>query len=651
MIRRWSSDTRLNGQSFTDAPLAAGDRIGIGPIELDVVEVGTPSGAAEAEGNWSSPQSADESADYCSDRNERSWLARQSELEESQRKLDERQESLAIELAKLDADHGVIAADRASLENERNAWAESRRQWQTEQDEARRHIDDEHERLAAELAHIEAERREMLGKKASCESEDDAWQEKRRQWDSEQSEVQRRLDQQREQLVAETARLDAESARLADERASFETEEAAWAEQCRQRQDEQDETQRGLDQQREQLAAEAARLNAECAKLAEDRATLGCERTRWTEQLEQHQAQQKETQRRIDQQREQLTAELAKLEADRETIRDERNALTEARDSLESERRQWESEREELARSEAASRDSLLSEESDAGSTQGEVEFAPASENAPVNLADVFRRVGATVDMPEEEPEREGPRAGLVRPVSQEKKPLASPQSNGEEDEESLDAYMSRLMQRLHPTGDTESGSNGSQSPQAAWGSNSADSTTATAPIPAAQRREPASVLPRATAPEKNIDLSVLREVANLSAQNALSRHARRILVSRMNGNLFVAIAAFSAFAGLFWMSKRLPAWESTYYASLIALLVAVYWSLHYLLLTGRLIVKSGHVAWNATGSHDQAASGEQEPAQPMDEDPADLVVSEPFDDREDESDEAASGEQGLIGS
>ena len=38
VIRRYSADTRVNGRAFTDAPLTAGDRLSIGPIELEVVD-------------------------------------------------------------------------------------------------------------------------------------------------------------------------------------------------------------------------------------------------------------------------------------------------------------------------------------------------------------------------------------------------------------------------------------------------------------------------------------------------------------------------------------------------------------------------------------------------------------------------------------
>ena len=37
IVRRWAPDTRLNGQAFSDAELTPGDRLGIGPLEFEVV--------------------------------------------------------------------------------------------------------------------------------------------------------------------------------------------------------------------------------------------------------------------------------------------------------------------------------------------------------------------------------------------------------------------------------------------------------------------------------------------------------------------------------------------------------------------------------------------------------------------------------------
>jgi hypothetical protein len=48
VIRRWSPDTRLNGRTFTDAPLCAGDRLSIGSLEFEIVETDETSALSPA---------------------------------------------------------------------------------------------------------------------------------------------------------------------------------------------------------------------------------------------------------------------------------------------------------------------------------------------------------------------------------------------------------------------------------------------------------------------------------------------------------------------------------------------------------------------------------------------------------------------------
>ena len=120
VVRCWSADTRLNDRSFTDAVLSSGDRLGIGPIELEVLGVGATSLAREPE----------------------------IEQEETQRAADEQREQLAARLAELEAERNALAAERDGLEAQRNALAEERRQWQAEQEETQREIDEQREQLA-----------------------------------------------------------------------------------------------------------------------------------------------------------------------------------------------------------------------------------------------------------------------------------------------------------------------------------------------------------------------------------------------------------------------------------------------------------------------------------------------------------------------
>ncbi len=405
VVRRWSADTRLNQQFFSDAPLAPGDRLGVGPIELEVLEVGTPSASAKAseasrEADWQSAQ----------------WQAAQ---EQAQRRFDQQREQLAAESAQLDAQRSALAAERASFESGQNAWAEQRVQLQTEQ-----------EALARQRIEIQTEQEALARQRTEIQTEQEA---------------------------------------LARQRTEIQTEQEALAQQQRQ----------------------------------------------W-------QAQQQETQKHLDQQRGQLAAESAKLETQRNALAAERNALTQERIAFEDERRQWESQRREPSAAAGPPQDPSLpaAEVESSSPPPQELEFQPPSEKAPVDLADVFRRVGAKVEVPDDQPEREALPPRAVRPRNTENKPpVAKPSGEGEE--ESLDSYMSRLMQRVRSTGDGPEASSRtppSSEPARGAAAPAAPPSQPECPLPASQRREPATVLPRAAAPEKHVNLSAMRELANLSA-------------------------------------------------------------------------------------------------------------------------------------
>jgi chemotaxis protein histidine kinase CheA len=377
----------------------------------------------------------------------------------------------------------------------------------------------------------------------------DPIEQQRRQWQAEQEESQRRFDQQREQLAAQSAQLDAQSSALAAERVSFGSAQNAWAEQ---------------------------------------RIAIQTEHDALAEQRRQWQAEQDETQRHLDQQREQLAAESAKLETRCNALEAKRNALAQQRNAFQDERQQWESRQVEPA------------DDDDREKGTG-----PICRNGPEGASHKLDLSPFPGPPPAAEVESSLP------PVAE---------ASGEGEEESLDAYMSRLMQRIRSV-DQERGTG---PPQSSEPERAAPSAAARAdqpsppqpecpPMPATQRREPALVLPRAATPERSVDLSAMRELANLSAHSAISRHARRTLVSTMYSKLIVAVVALAACGGLFWMWKRLAVWEVTFYAALIALSAAIYWGVHYALLTGRLMVnKSGRVARSSSAGQDAHQAPDQ---------------------------------------
>ena len=235
-----------------------------------------------------------------------------------------------------------------------------------------------------------------------------------------------------------------------------------------------------------------------------------------------------------------------------------------------------------------------------------ELQFEEMAADAPVNLAVVFRRLEANVDLEEDQPESgesagESDRSGDLAG----QRPSASSTAAADEDadEESVDAYMARLMQRIRSAEDESE----SRSPAASQAKpeNPAVGSPVAAPQPQVTPQcELSELPPRAVPPEKRIDLSALRELANLSADAAINQHSRQVLIRTMASKLLVALVALLAGGGLLWMWRLAGAEQLTFYSGLLALLIAIYWGVEYALLTGRLIIsKSGSIDWNSSGS------------------------------------------------
>ena len=112
--------------------------------------------------------------------------------------------------------------------------------------------------------------------------------------------------------------------------------------------------------------------------------------------------------------------------------------------------------------------------------------------------------------------------------------------SSANDEEESVDDYMVRLMQRIRSAqGEVVNDTNQPNLPA----SKRSESVpvpieivppVATSPIHTpAQHGTPADLAPRSTAPEKEVDINVFRDLANYSAQNALGTHARGQMMRR----------------------------------------------------------------------------------------------------------------------
>jgi hypothetical protein len=117
-------------------------------------------------------------------------------------------------------------------------------------------------------------------------------------------------------------------------------------------------------------------------------------------------------------------------------------------------------------------------------------------------------------------------------------------------------------------------------------------------PEASAPQREPIPLAPRAIAAEKNVDLSALRDLANLSAEHALGRHDFKELIRSTRSKAIVATVALAAGAGLLWHWRAHDAGTWTIVAVGLSWLIAIFWGLQYAILTGRLIInRSGGIS------------------------------------------------------
>lgn len=419
VIRRWSPDTRLNGRDFTDAPLRAGDRLSLGPLDLEVV---TPEAIASGSDKTHAPavldqqrsldealqQLADERAAW--DDQRRQWQAEQaahmSRGAQESDELDKRLVELEAQGRLLDEQRQAwerqFRDEQRQLDESRRAWYEERRASELQLSQQIESLREREERLAVQRA--ELDRQAELARRATDGIDQD------RQDAS--ADVERReaaLVERERSLQADRDKLDRERTALQAEQTAFHAERDGWEEV-------QEEARTRLSDKMQQLERRLSELNAEraawesqrdrslaefeeqsqtlsrkLANLEGDRRTLLSERAAW--QTEQHQRETQWTGRQrtlaaaeeelarqkteAELRQQQLASREARLREAEENgaavearLTAERNDLSKLRKALDDERAAWESDRERVAQ---ADRESLTSAEAEAGRLRAEL--------------------------------------------------------------------------------------------------------------------------------------------------------------------------------------------------------------------------------------------------------------------------------------
>jgi hypothetical protein len=373
-VRRWSDDTRLNGEPFTEALLNIGDRLTVGPIEFEVVDGINSSAPSDFERGAALPPAAvpgpvtepstspnRQGVDSSRDANRaaaghgraraRRLLTRLREvcqenelnglrLARQEEELQKLREAISAEEQRRENERPAQIAEqeRASLEEQRNELEEARRQLE----EDRTVLQEERAAFAQAWSAFEQERASLESQRLLLQQELRTFEEhkhaltlERIDWQTDTSRAEADLANRRDELdrraaALEKQRLDHESARRRLEDAELD---------LTRRQEVLQRSENDLLEKMQQVERQRAALESERTTLLQDRAQVDAQRqTLATEQAA------------VVAERQTLATDQAALVAERQTLAIAQAALATERQDLETLRRQEQNEGDELAR-------------------------------------------------------------------------------------------------------------------------------------------------------------------------------------------------------------------------------------------------------------------------------------------------------------
>ncbi len=508
VVRCWAPETRLNGGAFTDAPISTGDRLCLGPIELEILEAGstsahlpeqTPEKQISGVVEKLSDQRKTLEARKASFEQERAQFNDQrahdeAQLREQEAQLREQAEQLRTREAELKTDGQTVEADRQSLDRQ----SLDRQSLEAGLKTSEQVSKEERQSLDADRQTIEAERRTL---------------------EAELQTARQALEKERQSLNTE---LDADCQKIEEERRILATETEA---------------------DRQAIEAERRTLEAEMQTA--------------------RQAIEKERQA-IEKERQAIEKERQALEKERQTIEKERQSLNTERDA---DRQKIEEETRILATETEAARQAVEEErrtlEAEMQTARQTLEEERQGLNAELRTA----RQALAED-------RRGP-ATSESPTTEEKLPG---EDEKEEEDESIDDYMTRLLQRAQSRG----GRNLSESTSAISRAKTEGPLPDTKPEAADLGPvQPRPYVPRAVAPEQSAGLEAMRAVATLSATTAISEHSKRQLFESIRGKLTTMVIGLVASCSLLWLWWDNRVGTTAFHGAAVGLVVVLLWGAH----------------------------------------------------------------------
>ncbi|HTN74624.1 MAG TPA: FHA domain-containing protein [Pirellulaceae bacterium] len=633
-VRNWSHDTRLNGRAFQDAELNPGDRLTIGPVELEIVDehqaVATTTETSKAAADEQrrlqrlerlvreETQKRDELAQILNEK-EAALVQLQTRLTESEAQVEQLRGELHTAAASGAPTDPAALAELESLKQQaealahqfamaRKSFAAERDTWQAE----RAHLNGDIEKLRQLHAqHVEMER-EARDAKVAVTHWREQYEEQKRLLedrdslaliasDDDNSQADEQL-QLRAELELAARELDAETERLLEAEADLDKQRQAWNAEVA-------ELQAELTAQRETLAAQAAELASERAAWE----SLRSEVTPTSEPIAQDDAELARREKELAAREQELMFAQAELENERETLERDRLAMAGGEATTENPaaeliaaREQLNFDREELERlrDELAQQRQLWDDERAAAAWQAEqrpyeataIEERPtvsAEEVAeyvePESPADVIARLSAsglwkdepvdaypTDELPHTEPQLPEPAWKNLVPET----PKPAPPVTPAEDDDSIESYMQRLLMRV--SGDNESTRAMSKptSPEL----KAAEAPVQMESIPSRSHEEhPHKTLdfnnfvPRSSAPEQAKNLAAMRDLANSTARGAIDASSKRRSRLHAHGKYVMALITTATAIGAYWLSMQYHN-NLAFYGAIASVIVSSFW-------------------------------------------------------------------------
>lgn len=169
---------------------------------------------------------------------------------------------------------------------------------------------------------------------------------------------------------------------------------------------------------------------------------------------------------------------------------------------------------------------------------------------------------------------------------------MADESAGESETENSIEDYMAQLMQRVRGMTEANDAAASAPAPDATASRAARREAMAAAAAAEAEEKAEAPVTPRAprerVAPPEQSSLAAMRDLANMSTRGALARHTLNQKVNSVQLKLIFGVAALVASLVLLWFSQT-SGNTFAYVGSVASMLIAIYFGVRYLMLTGQL--------------------------------------------------------------